>query len=617
MYLHVFYKNEYYKTLKMDEKDFPFSIGRTEDNNLSLAFDDLISRHHARIVHHDEDFEIEDCGSKNGIYLDGKKVQKQKLVYEKKIGIGNSSLVFSTEPFKEIKKTLLIDAKFFDKNRKPDKGPDSEKLLASLYSLSTRIFRCENEDALWKEVFAELVRMFSPDRILYFEADPSLKKAVVRKREDISLTASRQGFSESVTKEILSTSKAIYIQNVIQEIPDHTKTIRQMGISSLIAVPLFHQKQLSGILELELFQPVKCFEEPDFIALCILSHLLSGFLQNRKKIEKIEIENEWYKENFSRNYEIIGKDIKFRAWMDLLKKAAPANTTVLLTGESGTGKECAARAIHRLSSRKDKPLMVINCASVPEPLMESEFFGYEKGAFTGAFTKRMGKLEAASGGTVFLDEIGEMPLPLQAKLLRFLEDGEIQPVGSNETRLSDVRIIAATNRDLKKAMAEKMFREDLFYRLSVIQIHCPPLRERPGDILEIARFYLKKFSLSMGKQMLELSEDTCRFLLSYPWPGNIRELKNAMERACVIGEGAVLEIPFLPDHIKQPFVEASSFPEPRKNPLSQKGSFLEEKEKEHILHIFYETNKNKAKTAELLGITRKTLYSKLKRWNVF
>lgn len=236
-------------------------------------------------------------------------------------------------------------------------------------------------------------------------------------------------------------------------------------------------------------------------------------------------------ESFRRPGEIIGESPALRKVFQAIDQVAAADTTVLLTGETGTGKEVIARAIHAASRRADKPLIRVNCAAMPANLIESEFFGHEKGAFTGASTRREGRFSLADGGTIFLDEIGELPIELQPKLLRVLQEGEFEPVGSSHSRKVDVRVVAATNRDLKKEIAENRFREDLFYRLSVFPIHIPPLRERGKDVVLLAEAFGCRLASEMGKSFSGLS-DRCRDLLaSYPWPGNVRELQNVIERA--------------------------------------------------------------------------------------
>ena len=228
--------------------------------------------------------------------------------------------------------------------------------------------------------------------------------------------------------------------------------------------------------------------------------------------------------------------------LENVRRVAPTDASVLITGETGTGKELIARAIHSLSKRRDKPLVKLNCAALPSGLVESELFGHEKGAFTGAIARRVGRFELADGGTVFLDEVGELPLDVQAKLLRVLQEREFDRVGGRRPQRVDVRVIAATNRDLAKAVREKQFREDLFYRLNVFPIELPPLRDRREDIPLLAHYLLKKYAMQIGKPMDGISPETIERLQAYPWPGNVRELENVIERAVILASGRTVQI---------------------------------------------------------------------------
>ena len=246
---------------------------------------------------------------------------------------------------------------------------------------------------------------------------------------------------------------------------------------------------------------------------------------------------------------IIGQSPKMRAIFELIQTVAPQNSRVLITGESGTGKELVARAIHENSQRAQAPFITINCGAFPETLLESELFGYMKGAFTGAAENRQGLFQAADGGTLFMDEIGNMSLTMQVKLYRVLQEGKVRPIGSTDETDVDVRIIAATNKDFEREIAEGRFREDLYYRLSVIPIQLPPLRERREDIALLARHFLERFRKSMEKAIAGISPEAMRKLESYDWPGNVRELENTMERAVALENGAEISLPVLPDRI--------------------------------------------------------------------
>jgi len=305
---------------------------------------------------------------------------------------------------------------------------------------------------------------------------------------------------------------------------------------------------------------------------------------------------------------IIGRSERWRAVLDLVARVAPTETTVLLTGESGTGKEVVARAIHAASPRSGRPFLAINCAALPEQLLESELFGYERGAFTGALERRAGKIEQAGGGVLFLDEVGEMSPSVQAKFLRVLQEREFQRLGGSRVQKADVRVIAATNRDLALELERGQFREDLYYRLRVFEIAMPPLRERKDDILPLAEAFVEEFGRAVGSPCAGISRAAREALLAYPWPGNVRELRNAIERAIILCDGGLIAA----EHLPVPGAEAS-----RSAAAGlAAGRGLEEVERQLVESAMRETRNNKARAARLLGITRAQLYTRLQRYGI-
>ncbi|WP_457621734.1 sigma-54-dependent transcriptional regulator [Persephonella sp.] len=304
--------------------------------------------------------------------------------------------------------------------------------------------------------------------------------------------------------------------------------------------------------------------------------------------------------------DIIAESPQMRQVLETAKKIAPFDTTVLITGESGTGKEMIANFIHKNSLRKDKSFIAINCGAIPSELLESELFGYKKGAFTGANTDKKGLIEEAEGGTLFLDEIGELPLDLQVKLLRVLQENEIKPIGSNRPKRINVRFITATNRDLKQMIEEGKFREDLYYRINVIPIHIPPLRDRKEDIIPLAHFFINKFCSKYGIPKKRLSEHARKKLLSYEYKGNVRELENIIERAVLTTEGE--EIDDIPVSVSK-----------RYNNFSDIRSFKEAKEifeKNYLIELLKRTDFNISKASKIAGITRAQIYRMMKRYGI-
>lgn len=327
---------------------------------------------------------------------------------------------------------------------------------------------------------------------------------------------------------------------------------------------------------------------------------------------------------------IIGESPALHQVFQILAKVAPTDSTVLVTGESGTGKELLVRALHKNSHRAENPFVPINCGAIPKELLESELFGHEKGAFTHAIKSRAGRFELATGGTIFLDEIGELDLSLQVKILRVLQEKEFERVGGSKTIKTDIRVVAATNRDLEKEVNRGNFREDLFYRLNVIPLDLPPLRERGEDVILLADYFLSKFCSEKNRPNLELGEETAQILSGYTWPGNIRELENFMERMSILCEGESIDPQDLPEKIlndtntsiaeKKPPVQNNNFNWPGIRDMQKKSlglkEFLDAIETSLLKEALDETEGVKNQAAELLGIKRTTLIEKLKKKNL-
>jgi len=328
--------------------------------------------------------------------------------------------------------------------------------------------------------------------------------------------------------------------------------------------------------------------------------LINGLVKHQNLIEENRSLRQRLKDRY-RFQDIIAKSPKMLSMLELVKTVAPTNATILILGPSGTGKEVIARAIHTQSSRRDKPLIVTSCAALPESLLESELFGHEKGSFTGATERKIGKFEAAHKGTLFLDEIGEINENTQVHLLRALEEKKITRVGGNEEIPVAVRVIAATSQDLKALIEQGRFREDLYYRLNVVTIDLPPLKERREDILPLAEHFLSKYAEENGKALKGFSLDVIDFMLTYHWPGNVREVENMVERGVILAKGETITMAELPrDMVRSTAVE---------------GDTIDVVVRNHILKVLDEAQGNITKAAQILGIGRMTLYNKLKKYD--
>jgi DNA-binding NtrC family response regulator len=345
--------------------------------------------------------------------------------------------------------------------------------------------------------------------------------------------------------------------------------------------------------------------ELDILALALERAVRHHVLQEKVKVLSQEVEG------LKRFDEILGTSSPMQELFDQLSRIADSEVSVLITGESGTGKELVARAIHRQSRRHDKPFVAINCAAIPDALLESELFGHAKGAFTDARTTRKGLFLEAEGGTLFLDEIGDFPIATQAKLLRALEEQKLRPVGGDREQAFDVRILSATNRDLETAVEEGRFREDLYFRINVIQVEVPPLRARGSDILLLAQHYVESFAARAGKRVTGLSDAVAAKLMNYSWPGNVRELRNVIERAVALTRYETVAVDDLPEKIRD--YQSSRMVLAGNDPADLMP--LEDLERRYILHVLTTVGGNKTTAARVLGLDRKTLYRKLQQWS--
>ncbi|HHV61179.1 MAG TPA: sigma-54-dependent Fis family transcriptional regulator [Firmicutes bacterium] len=347
---------------------------------------------------------------------------------------------------------------------------------------------------------------------------------------------------------------------------------------------------------------------------------IKAIVKNALKLQALAKENEYLKGALQERFQlgsIIGKSPKMQEIYDLIDKVAPTDATVVLLGESGTGKELVAKCIHYNSPRRNGPFIKLNCAALPEGVLDSELFGHEKGAFTGATVQRLGRFELAHGGTIFLDEIGDISPATQVRLLRVLQEREFERVGGTQTIKTDARIIVATNKDLEREMLAGRFREDLYYRLNVIRIFMPPLRERMEDIPLLVDYFLKEFCALHQKHVTQVAPDAMKALMSYRWPGNIRELRNVIERGVVLATGDLVTVDLLPEEI------TTSCPDGRRHRFEHGKTLkdvvdevVEEVEREVILDALSKCGWRQAKVAGLLGISEKTLYNKMQKYHI-
>ncbi len=431
----------------------------------------------------------------------------------------------------------------------------------------------------------------------------------------------------SVRARISPRSAPAPVEVVTHPGPAWMKFIAQAGVRSVMRVPIRAKDRAVGGIAFMAARPDAYDREDGMVASRIADQLALALAHQKLAEEEQEIARAEERERMlERRVEQLSRELqRFSAhralgqsapWKKALSDAtqvAATDTTVLITGESGTGKEVLARFIHRGSRRAKGPFVALNCAALPEHLLESELFGHERGAFTGATDARAGRIEQAAGGVLFLDEVGEMSPAVQAKFLRVLQEREFQRVGGSRTLKADVRIVAATNRDPRAGIARGEFREDLYYRLGVFEIHLPPLRERPDDILVLAQAFLDEVGETIGRPSAGLSEDAREQLLVHAWPGNVRELRNAIERAVILCQGGLITREHLPMTVARPPAERVAIAAPAAAEFPVEGVALDDVERELLVKAMAKAGNNKSQAAKLLGVTRGQLYSLLRR----
>jgi Nif-specific regulatory protein len=426
---------------------------------------------------------------------------------------------------------------------------------------------------------------------LYFKVATGERKEELRKFE-INL-------GQGIAGLVAQTGEPLLIQDVTHDPRWYKQISESIGFEtrSIACVPMKVGDEIIGVVEIIDKEDGSPIQKEDMKTLTVFTELASLAISNARKINQVQRENRDLKEELWKKYQIIGESPLLKKAISDALKVANSRTSTMILGESGTGKELLARLIHYVGPRKEKPLIILNCAALPETLLEAELFGYEKGAFTGALTRKTGKFEQADEGTLFLDEIGEMTQGMQAKLLGVLQEGVFYRVGGNTPIAVDVRIICATNKEIAREVSEGRFREDLYYRLNVVQIHMPALRERREDITLLVEYFLNMFKQERGFLELPISEGAMEKMLQYDWPGNVRELRNAIERAVVMGNGKEV----LPEDLPIGAEKANG-------PALEVGLSLKEAEdrfkKEFISINLKHHNGNRSKAAKTMGIQR-------------
>ncbi len=618
-------------------------VGRSSECDLQLL-DHQLSRVHARIERRGDVYWLEDLGSRNGTFLAGVRVSVPvRLAAGDEISLGGLSVIF--DPPLELlherggDKTLYLVDDDVGSPKPGEAGADDRgqaqgqargqardqelhlapSTLVALHRLTCELVGELDPEALVVGLMDRLLDFFEADRgfvLLHSERTGRLMPAVIRtEREAVAI-------SRSLVDYALRERVPVLVTDAIEDVTfEGAKSVIAHQLRSVMLAPLLVEGkgkgkgEVIGLVQVDRRER-NTYDQDRLAQLGLLARAAAVALTNARRFERArrQIVEAGAPDPLGTGGEpqtrFISADPRMERLLQTTRKAALAGSRVLITGESGTGKELIARLVHEQSNRAQGPWVAINCAAVPEALIESELFGHEKGAFSGAGRRKRGCFELADEGTLFLDEVGELPLQLQVKLLRAIQELTFFRVGGEKPVVVDVRIVAATNRQLAERVREGLFREDLFYRLAVLTLELPPLRERSGDVVLLMERFLQRFARTMGKPLPALAPAARQALERYRWPGNVRELKNVAERLVVLAESATIEVVDLPAEIS--FGGAAG----RSSPRSKLREALAETEREHIAQALVEAGGKKVEACRILGISRPTLDKKIADYNL-
>jgi transcriptional regulator with GAF, ATPase, and Fis domain len=551
------------QTLSLPEGEV--SIGR-EPSNALWASDASLSRRHCLLVRTGAEVRIRDLQSRNGTRVNSVPVVEQTLRHGDEISIGLSLFLFVQDAQAEqncsnpveLEQTDSITGVAYVLPREDDDevlaGATPLRLrdhLSALLKIATAVSSIRDRDSLQWQLLGFIFDVIPAERgsVLFFDSNGAVASTTawdrVRGPEHIV------PISQAVLKRVVSERSGLLVTGAVS---NPALPAAENHVASLICVPMIVGERVSGVIYLDAKVPTTKFDSHHLRVLQGIAHIAALALDNLDYWEELRQENFSLRAEIALKHNIVGRGARVQKVFEFIRKVAPADSTVLIQGESGTGKELVARAIHSNSPRADSPFVAINCAAIAATLLESELFGHEKGAFTGAVSQRKGRVELAEGGTLFLDEIGELAQELQAKLLRVLQEREFERVGGTRSIPLNIRLVAATNKSLSQAVDAGQFRKDLFYRLNVVSVTLPPLRERREDIPELAEYFLQKARTKCQTVTKSFSPEAMACLAQYNWPGNIRELENTIERAAVLGTDEIIR----PDDLPESILEAGA-----------------------------------------------------------
>lgn len=595
----------------------PLSIGRDSANPICID-DPAVSALHCQIARQNEGFLLTDLETSSGTFVNGIPVKQRLLAPGDQIAIGGSLFLFQVEGAPVAINPVELDdtssAGGQEQQLRHDElvylHPESlaalpqsarmDRALSTLLKISTAIGSIRDVESLQWQLLGMIFDVIPAERgaiLLLDESALEISSHVAWDR--VSGPDHPVHVSRSLIRRVIKDGLAI-LDNEGREIESGSDAQAPVA-RSLLCVPLAVANRVLGIIYVDSANSNTAFTKDDLQLLAAIAGLAAIAIENARQFERLGDENQRLRAEISLQHDMVGQSPPMRQVYQFIEKVAASDSTILIRGESGTGKELAARAIHKNSPRKDQPFMALNCAALTETLLESELFGHEKGAFTNAICQKKGLLEVADSGTAFLDEVGELSLTLQAKLLRVLQEREFVRVGGTRSIKLNVRFLAATNKDLQKAVVEGSFRADLFHRLNVISLTLPPLREHPEDISLLAEHFAARYAKRCNREIRGISAEARACLAQYDWPGNIRELENAMERAVVVGASSFI----LPEDLPETLLEGP--------PVSSAASAgyhdaVRDLKKQLIVTAFEQAGGNVTEAATLLGLNPNYLH---------
>jgi transcriptional regulator with GAF, ATPase, and Fis domain len=603
------------------------TLGRDPTNTVPVI-DPSVSRKHCLFRREDERVQVKDLSSRNGTVVNGMTVQEHWLRHGDDIAVGDSVFLFlqkedeellqsggrvefdDSQPASETKIIHPKEVMYLQPDRLLRELPATSQVarnLNALLKISRVVHAIRDLDELQAQLLDLVFEVVPASRgaILLAEgAEQEFNSLYARTRQSgqpqlvrVSRTIARQVIKERVAVlggDVPASGKLREVESLVAS-----------DVRSLLCVPLTVFDRVIGCIYLDSTSAANRFNEDHLQLLAAIAGISAVALDNARRAQWLEQENRRLTAEISQDQILVGDGSRMQEVFQLLAKVARSDATALIEGESGTGKELAARALHQKSPRADKPFVAINCAAIPEALLESELFGHERGAYTHAVTQKKGKLEMAEGGVVFLDEIGELEPALQVKLLRVLQEREFERVGGTRPIKLDIRLIAATNKDLEKAVELGQFRQDLYYRLAVVKMTMPPLRERMEDIAQLTRYFVQKYAKRCNQKARPVSREAMAALMTYEWPGNVRELENAIERALVVGSSDSILLEDLPESLleQEPAADMSE------------GKFhasVKQLKKQMIIDAVVQTRGNYVEAAGVLGVHPNYLHRLIK-----